>query len=573
MGRISLIILQIVLLLVISLSFPLYAIQNGSKLDIASLSEIDETDRIPYQSGWPVVYPHQSLYMSESIVPVNVDHSDFQLEIGLLDANDVNMWNHDGTRLDGWGFDGHVPRGFAIISKVGDTRVAMTNKNEDLNYLYDYRARVYEGWPVYSQHGMDRSPMIVDLEGDGVAEIVGSAGTGTMVHAWNQDGSDQDGWPVEITGPANGFAAGDVDNDGVMDVVFTSLNIIIKRAWIINCDGEIISSWRVICNDTEVCSQSPILVDLDGDHDLEIIVATKSQIIAYEHTGTIVWQYFLDYPDDTSQLAAGDLDGDEIPEIVFAIDDKLYVLNTAGLLFSGYWPKELIRGSFLNTACIHSGVAIADIDDDTEQEIIIEIELDFEAFLIAFNSDASLARGFPIRQNAMIDMLGTPAVADIDLDGDVEICTYGRGAIQGSNSSTHVFIYDLPSAYNPEYCDWPMIHQNPQRTCCLPLPTADDIFAGTGGSLYLTAKDFNLSAFPNPFNPQTTISFTLPEDGNVNLTIYNTAGQQVAVLMDGRHPAGYHQAVWDARAMPSGVYFYRLTTGGYSEIKKCVLVK
>ena len=85
--------------------------------------------------------------------------------------------------------------------------------------------------------------------------------------------------------------------------------------------------------------------------------------------------------------------------------------------------------------------------------------------------------------------------------------------------------------------------------------------------------DFGLTTSPNPFNPQTTISFTLPEAGYVNLTIYNTNGQEVAVLKDGRQPAGYHHAVWDARAMPSGVYFYRLTAGEYSEIKKCVLVK
>jgi hypothetical protein len=79
--------------------------------------------------------------------------------------------------------------------------------------------------------------------------------------------------------------------------------------------------------------------------------------------------------------------------------------------------------------------------------------------------------------------------------------------------------------------------------------------------------------YPNPFNPSTTINYTLARDENVRLTIYNTLGQQVALLVDGRQPAGTFSASWNAENVPSGVYVARLQAGGYSETIKMVLMR
>ena len=78
---------------------------------------------------------------------------------------------------------------------------------------------------------------------------------------------------------------------------------------------------------------------------------------------------------------------------------------------------------------------------------------------------------------------------------------------------------------------------------------------------------------PNPFNPSTSIPFTLPEAGHVSLAVYNIAGQQVAVLQDGELSAGEHAAAWHAEGFPAGVYFYTLASGGFSRTKKMTLVK
>jgi hypothetical protein len=79
--------------------------------------------------------------------------------------------------------------------------------------------------------------------------------------------------------------------------------------------------------------------------------------------------------------------------------------------------------------------------------------------------------------------------------------------------------------------------------------------------------------YPNPFNPQTTIEFALVERGKVTLTIFDAMGHEIDMLVSKDMPAGYHQVAWDAKNMPSGVYFYRLSINGFTQMKKMVLMK
>ena len=87
------------------------------------------------------------------------------------------------------------------------------------------------------------------------------------------------------------------------------------------------------------------------------------------------------------------------------------------------------------------------------------------------------------------------------------------------------------------------------------------------------------SNFPNPFNPQTTISFALPEESKVELTIYNIKGQKVRSLVSEEMNRGIHRKLWNGKdsydkEVSSGVYFYKLNVNGKTNaIKKCLLVK
>jgi hypothetical protein len=84
--------------------------------------------------------------------------------------------------------------------------------------------------------------------------------------------------------------------------------------------------------------------------------------------------------------------------------------------------------------------------------------------------------------------------------------------------------------------------------------------------------------YPNPFNPSTTINFSVPNTSNVSLVIYNTLGQNVKTLVNNQVLNGKQTFVWDGKndfgsSVPSGIYFYRLTNGSSSITKRMVLLK
>jgi len=82
-----------------------------------------------------------------------------------------------------------------------------------------------------------------------------------------------------------------------------------------------------------------------------------------------------------------------------------------------------------------------------------------------------------------------------------------------------------------------------------------------------------LGNVPNPFNPVTTLRFQLAETASVRLSVVDLAGREVALLSQGLRSRGEHQVVFDASALPSGVYLARLLAGGRTEMHKMMLVK
>ncbi len=118
------------------------------------------------------------------------------------------------------------------------------------------------------------------------------------------------------------------------------------------------------------------------------------------------------------------------------------------------------------------------------------------------------------------------------------------------------------------------------ETIILPGSEAGRIFVGNatgiedGNNAIMPSKIELQQNFPNPFNPTTMISFSLPEKSKVSLEIFNLLGQKVAGLGEGSEfPAGTHTLAWNATEFPSGVYFYRLATGNQSLTKKMLLMK
>jgi photosystem II stability/assembly factor-like uncharacterized protein len=87
-------------------------------------------------------------------------------------------------------------------------------------------------------------------------------------------------------------------------------------------------------------------------------------------------------------------------------------------------------------------------------------------------------------------------------------------------------------------------------------------------------KKFSLSQnYPNPFNPVTQINFDLPKTGLVNITIYNSLGKEIKQIVSKELFAGSYSIDWDASLNPSGIYFYKITAGEFTQTRKMVLVR
>jgi hypothetical protein len=98
---------------------------------------------------------------------------------------------------------------------------------------------------------------------------------------------------------------------------------------------------------------------------------------------------------------------------------------------------------------------------------------------------------------------------------------------------------------------------------------SDEIEAEVNGPLTFSLEQ----NYPNPFNPSTNIKYSVAKNGDVKLAVYNLIGEEVNVLVSGQVDAGFYEIKFDATALPSGIYFYRLNAGNYIETKKMLLIK
>ncbi len=89
-----------------------------------------------------------------------------------------------------------------------------------------------------------------------------------------------------------------------------------------------------------------------------------------------------------------------------------------------------------------------------------------------------------------------------------------------------------------------------------------------------TPGEYNLAQnYPNPFNPTTTIQYSVPKDGNIKLTVYNSIGQEITVLVNREVKAGSYDVKFDASRLTSGIYLYKIEAPGYNAVRKMLLLK
>jgi hypothetical protein len=252
---------------------------------------------------------------------------------------------------------------------------------------------------------------------------------------WGSTNPEQvDGWPIRMSWETTSSPAiGDIDGDGDLEIVQGNQKV---YAW--HHDGlELVDgddnaqTWGLLTTAGEQFVSPVALAAVDGVPGLDIIAASRDtrEIYVFDYNGNTIagWPQPVENA-IRAGLVVGDLDGDQLREIV-AIDEKgvMYAWNTDGSEYRDGDSNPATHGVLLRLqGCFfhYSTPALADLDDDTMDEIIVGTELDS---LYVFDGDGTLLPGWPVGLGA--DVSGSPAVGDINDDGDLEIVvnTIGGG--------------------------------------------------------------------------------------------------------------------------------------------------
>ena len=106
------------------------------------------------------------------------------------------------------------------------------------------------------------------------------------------------------------------------------------------------------------------------------------------------------------------------------------------------------------------------------------------------------------------------------------------------------------------------------------LPKDIMVVSSSGNVIDIEIKSpFLVSSFPNPFNPTTTIDFSIPVDGEVSVIIYNLNGEEITSLTNEYYDSGHHQVIWNAENYSSGIYFAKIFAGSYANTQRLILIK
>jgi hypothetical protein len=508
------------------------------------------------QAGFPGSVPGN---IDSPILVLNLD-SDAGKEI-VFGATDRNYYSYEsnGTRTAGWPISiAHEAPGGAAAGDLdhdGDLEIVGMSRNGNI-YAWDAGGTPAGGFPRALASLMFSTPVVGDIDGDSFLEIIAGTFTTRKVHVFRHDGADYGTWPFQGTGNFYGAASlADIDNDSLKEIIVCGLDSMV-HVW--NADKTYVPGFPVMLSGQ--IRTSAAVADIDGDGNLNLVVGTgNGKIYVLDNDGSVM----PGWPQQAgsalySSPSLGDIDRDGRLEIVVGCNDwRLYVFNNDGSTQSGF---PLQTGGMITASA-----AIGDINGDSYPDIVFG---DYDGRIYAVNCWGQPLHNFPITATNPGEMPGSPALADIDNDGDCEIIVGVR--IAGNNLEVIDYKDDLTAQPFP----WPQFGKDFSRNGYYGyfLTGIED-----GGSPLPAATRLDQN-YPNPFNLETRICFSLPVSSEVTLTIYNLLGHRVRTLNQGWLDAGEHSVTWDGltesgTVVSSGVYFYRLRAGLESLTKRMTLMK
>ncbi len=491
--------------------------------EVSAIPQTIQRSEIRYQSGFPIRVD-KDIYSSPTVYDVD---GDGKMEIAFI-ARDgrAYLMDHKGNHMSGWPIwtGSYSTTSPAIYDVDEDSFGEIVFTADDVVYMWNHDGTHVSGWHLKLDSPIIASPSIGDIDGDKKSEII-VATTGGMLYAFKPNGLLVKGYPINLDSPIRSTPAlADIDGDSLTDIVVCSSE---GYVYVYNGNGDPISGFPLyIGGQIYSC---PVLGDIDNDGDIEIIVAKGNGLLyVFRKNGDLVsgFPVWVDAPIFSSP-AIGDIDGDglSLEIVVCTRDGTIYVFKNNGDVMNGF-PVSV-------TDRVYSSPAVCDIDGNGDMEIIVATStgLGYTGLVYAFNRFGRRADPrFPLQISGNI-VYSSPAVADLDGDGDIEIIVGSCRYWDGTGGQLHV--WDLSGIPNENSFQWAGFQHDSRHT---------GYYEGKQSSLkiipiYEIGQDRRLTIYVVSTKKLTSPPNMMVKYGNLVYNIILTKTDQNADLYRGRFVA------------------------------------
>ncbi len=311
---------------------------------------------------------------------------------------------------------------------------------------YVYQDYSLTGFPVNLNGPVSSSPVLVDLDGDGKREVIVGSGSDSL---YVLGATGQTIWTKGLDGGVRTCPAiGDLNGDGDLEIVITNSPSGCGKLWVLNAnDGTNFGNFPLIMGD--YLNLPPALGDLDGDGQLEIVIAAnylfidphevKETLKVIKPNGSSLWSRYSEVSAPPSGIALGDLNEDVLPDVIVTADDSVIALEgmTGGRLWSSF-----LQGPF-------GAVALADLDRDGDLEVVVGSS---DEIFVLEGGEGGVLWTHPT--NGMVTGI---AIGDIDADSDLEIVAGSQGGtlyvLDNSGSEKLTYPIEAPIFSSPALGD------------------------------------------------------------------------------------------------------------------------